>query len=112
MVTARERGLLLYIIKHCNRIINKIDGVDIDTFNTDEDIQEIVCFNVFQIGELTKSLSKEFVQEYNGVPWSKIAGMRDRIGHGYGTIEMKRVYQTATTDIVPLKDYCKEILNN
>ena len=53
-----------------------------------------------------------FVQEYNGVPWSKIAGMRDRIGHGYGTIEMKRVYETATTDIVPLKDYCKEILNN
>lgn len=111
MLTIKEKGVLLYIIKHCNRIIEKIDGVNEQLFYESKDIQEIVCFNIFQIGELAKNLSVEFVKEYNKVPWNLIKGMRDRIGHGYGTIQMDRVWKTAINDIVPLKDYCKEILD-
>lgn len=44
------------------------------------------------------------------VPWRQIKGMRDKVAHGYGTIDMDRVWDTVLNDINPLLKYCKEIL--
>ena len=111
MLSLKEKGIMLYIIKHCKRIEEKIEGTTKETFDNDTDIQEIICFNIFQIGELAKNLSQEFVSTYNQMPWKSIKGMRDRIGHGYGTIEMNRVWETAISDIKPLRKYCEKIIN-
>lgn len=111
MLTVKEKGLLLSIIKHCNRIESKMASLTRAVFNEDEDIREIVCFNIFQIGELAKNFSPEFVKEYGGVTWKHIKGMRDKIGHGYDTIDLDRIWDTAMDDIRPLKNYCKDILD-
>lgn len=110
MVSVKERGLLLHIIEHCNRISSKMTGIDINSFSKDEDVQEIVCFNLLQIGELVKKLPDGFIKKYTGIPWNKIAGMRDIIAHGYGSIRLEDVYRTTAMDIEPLKIYCEEIL--
>ena len=34
-------------------------------FSLNDDIKEVVCFNLFQIGELANGLSIEFMKEYN-----------------------------------------------
>lgn len=112
MLSVKDKGLLLHIIDHRNRILKKIDGLSKQNFDSDEGIQEIICFNIFQIGELTKKLSKDFIQTYSKMPWSDIKGMRDVIGHGYGTIKMDDVWKTATEDIEPLKNYCEEIIDS
>ena len=112
MVSIKERGILLCVIKHCIRVEETIVGVEENQFSNDKNLQDIICFNIFQIGELTKQLSQEFVSQYNGVPWQKIKGMRDIIGHGYGTIKMNRVWETASKDIKPLHEYCNSLLKN
>ena len=112
MLDIKEKGLLLSIIKHCEKIENKMASLDREAFDSDEDIREIVCFNIFQIGELAKNFTREFIKEYNGIPWGQIKGMRDKIGHGYGTINLEKVWLTALNDIVPLHSYCKEIIEN
>ena len=81
-----------------------------EKFDKDEDIREIICFNIFQIGELAKNFEPEFVKKYDGVPWKHIKGMRDKIGHGYGTLDLDKIWDTATQDIKLLNEYCKEIL--
>ena len=106
MVGTKDRGLLLYIISHCKRIEEKTNGLTKEQFYKNIDIQEIVCFNIFQIGELAKNLSLEFIISHNKIPWKNIKGMRDRIGHGYGTIKLEDVWNTAINDITPLKDFC------
>lgn len=111
MVSVREKGLLLHIIKHCKRIESKIQCVNRDEFFENDDLQEIVCFNIFQIGELDKRFSSDFISEHDGVPWDKIKGMRDIIAHGYGTIRLEDVYRTTIMDIELLELYCKEIIN-
>ena len=75
-----------------------------------DDIKEVVCFNLFQIGELANGLSVEFIKEYNKIPWKQIIGMRNRIVHGYDTINLEIVWNTAIESIPELKEYCKEIL--
>lgn len=112
MLDMRTKGVLLNIIKHCERIEDKSRGIDEAVFITNEDVKEIICFNLFQIGELAKKLDTDFINTYSKVPWNNIKGMRDRIVHGYGSINMNRVWATATTDITPLREYCEKIIDN
>ena len=111
MLSTKDKGRLLQIVKHCRRIEEKITNIDRDEFDINDDIKEIVCFNIFQIGELAKGLSDELVNKYNDMPWKQIKGMRDRIGHGYETIDVDIVWNTAKVNIKELENYCKEILN-
>ena len=109
MLSVKDKGLLLHIVDHCLRVEETVSGISREAFDNSKDIKDIVCFNIFQIGELAVHLSPEFAIEYHGVPWEKIRGMRNRIGHGYGTIDWDRVWYTATNDINPLRDYCESI---
>ncbi len=110
MLGVKDRGILLQIIKRCNRIIEKISDINETEFALNDDIEEVICFNLFQIGELANGLSVEFVKEYNKIPWKQIIGMRNRIVYGYDTINLEIVWNTANESILELKDYCKNIL--
>ena len=112
MLSVKEKGILLCVIEHCKRIEEKIIGASKETLNDNKDIEEIVCFNILQIGELVKGLSPDFVQKYPKIPWNKIKGMRDVVAHGYGTIDLNRVWKTASEDVKPLKEYCETIIRN
>ena len=104
MLDVKDKGRLSQIIKHCLKIEKKMSDVTLEDFEDDEDLREIICFNIFQIGELTK--------KYNEVPWKEIKGMRDVIGHGYGTIDVEIVYNTTKDNISVLSKYCEKILED
>ena len=82
MLGVKDKGILLQIIKRCNRVIEKVSNVNII----------------------------EFAKEYNKIPLKQIIGMRNRIVHGYDTINLEIVWNTANESIPELKSYCKEIL--
>ena len=48
MLNIKDKGRLIQIIKHCERIEEKIKGQDLESFNNDIDLREVVCFNIFQ----------------------------------------------------------------
>ena len=110
MLEVKDRGILLQIIKRCNRVIEKVSNISVTDFSLNDDIKEVVCFNLFQLGELANGLSVEFLKEYNKIPWKQIIGMRNRIVHGYDTINLEIVWNTAIESIPELKKYCNEIL--
>ena len=111
MLGVKDKGILLQIIKRCNRVIVKVSNINENEFALNDDIKEVVCFNLFQIGELANCLSVEFINEYNKIPWKQIIGMRNRIVHGYDTINLEIVWNTANESIPELKSYCKKILS-
>lgn len=110
MLTIKGKGLLLNIIKHCDKILQKINGIEKYSFYENEDIIEIICFNIMQIGELAKHFSNDFTAKNNEVPWKQIKGMRDMVAHDYGTVDIDIVWGTATKDIKELRKYCDKIL--
>ena len=110
MLEVKDKGILLQIIKRCNRVIEKVSSISETDFSLNDDIKEVICFNLFQIGELANGLSVEFLKEYNKIPWKQIIGMRNRIVHGYDTINLEIVWNTAIESIPDLKKYCNEIL--
>ena len=110
MLTVKEKGILLYMIEYCKRIEGKASISSRQTLDEDKDITEIICFNILQIGELAKGLSDDFINTYKEVPWKSIKGMRDKVAHGYGTIDLDQVWQAAANDIKPLREYCERII--
>lgn len=110
MLSIKDKGILLQIIKRCTRVIDKLTDINEEEFSLNDDIKEVVCFNLFQIGELANGLSNDFIKKYNVIPWKQIVGMRNRIVHGYDTINLEIVWNTATDSIPNLKNYCEEIL--
>lgn len=87
---------------------NKLKLEDLDE---DEDITQVICFNLIQIGELVKKFDEEFLNMYNRIPWKEIKGMRDIVVHGYGTISLDKVWTTARKDVPKLCSYCIKIIN-
>lgn len=112
MICIKDKGLLTVIINHCLRIEEKTKNLSKEEFINDEDVKDIVCFNILQIGELAKNFSDELISRYKNVPWKQIKGMRDRIVHRYDSIDFNRIWLIVTEDIKPLHHYCIEILNN
>ena len=52
MLGVKDKGILLQIIERCNRVTSKVSNITEAEFSRNDDVKEVVCFNLFQIGEL------------------------------------------------------------
>ena len=88
----KKKELYITSLSIVKELKKKIINIDREVFDKSEDIKEIVCFNILQIGELAKGFDKSFLSKYNKMPWKDIKGMRDWVAHGYGTIDWSDVW--------------------
>ncbi|WP_322743710.1 HepT-like ribonuclease domain-containing protein [Vasconcelosia minhoensis] len=51
------------------------------------------------VGEAVKRLSPELRQQHSEIPWSAIAGMRDKLIHDYDEVDVQRVWLTLQRSI-------------
>ena len=61
------------------------------------------------IGEAAKNLSKEVRSKHKEIPWKDIAGMRDKLIHGYFGIKWELVWQTVKNKIPEIKKHLLKI---
>ena len=110
MLSVKEIDILERIVEFCKRIEGKMANVTKKTFENDQDLNDIVCFNIMQIGDVANKLSQAFVKKYDQQPWCDIVGMRNVIVHGYGSLEESEMWVCASKEIKPLREYCETIL--
>ena len=53
----------------------------------------------YYFSEESRKLSDSFKAEHNSVPWSALVGLRNRIVHDYGNVDLTVVYDTLSVDI-------------
>jgi uncharacterized protein with HEPN domain len=62
------------------------------------------------IGEAATHVPQEEREKYQSIPWEQIIGLRNRLIHGYDSVDMSIVWQIITTDLPPLVTELKRIL--
>lgn len=90
------------ILDAVEKIERYTDEMNYDQFVEDEKTVDAVLRNFEVIGEAAKNVPADVRQEYDDVPWSEMAGMRDKLIHGYATIELEIVWLTVEKEIPEL----------
>lgn len=91
------------------RNIQKGEGIDREGFLENSLIQDGVVRQLEIIGEAAKKLSQEFRNKYPQNPWKDMAGMRDKLIHGYFGVDLDAVWDTVKNDIPNLKEEMRKI---
>jgi uncharacterized protein with HEPN domain len=99
-------------LEACEHIIEFINDVNFEAFNKSRLIQSAVIRELGIIGEAAKNLTEEIRYKHNNIPWKKIAGMKDKLTHGYFTVDLKEVWNTSEKDIPILMNNIKDILKS
>ena len=82
-----DRDALHDIRDAAQLILDYTRGMDFEAFRSNQLVGDAVVRRFEIIGEATKRLSSELRQRYPLVPWDEMAGMRDRVIHGYDAID-------------------------
>ena len=64
------------------------------------------------IGEAAKRIPEQVRQRYPDIPWKGMAGMRDRIIHGYDNVDLQIVWDVVKRDIPQLKPKIELLLQD
>ena len=101
------------IIQYINEIAITVQKYDLDYIKLTDDfiVKNAISMCILQIGELVGKLSNEFINTYNAMPWKDIRAMRNIAAHNYGEIDLEVLWETVSTDVPILKEYCEKILN-
>jgi uncharacterized protein with HEPN domain len=63
------------------------------------------------IGEATKNLSSEIRDAHPEIPWSSMAGLRDRVVHGYFVVDYKIIWGVLQDDIPEIEPKVRALIN-
>ena len=88
-------------------ITNHMENVDIEELNANELLLDSMLFRMIQISENARRLTDEFKQTREDIPWNSLYGLRNRIVHDYGNVDLNIVFETLKTDIPDLLELLK-----
>jgi len=94
-----------------NLIESYLQNKDYKDFKNNRMLQDAVIREIEIIGEAAKNVSADFRKKYPDIPWRSIAGMRDKLIHGYFGVDLGAVWDTAIKDLPRLKRMLMSILN-
>lgn len=100
------------IIKAIDDIFSFTQGMDEIAFTTDRRTLYAVIHALEIIGEATKRLPQAVQARHPQVPWRFMARMRDRVIHGYDTVDPAIVWQTITQDLLPTRTLLNDVLSH
>ena len=83
-------------------IVLHMRNIDIKEFSTNEILLDSMLFRMIQISENARKLSDEYKQQCNNIPWNALYGLRNRIVHDYGNVDLRVVFDTLKHDIPEL----------
>jgi uncharacterized protein with HEPN domain len=89
-----------------------VENVTFDEFVVNDEKVYAVMQALQIIGEAAKMIPPTARKRYPQIPWREVAGMRDKLPHGYFTVDVRRLWQTVQDDLPPLQRVIEQMLSD
>ena len=99
-----------HILDEVDFILSQIPEMDYDSFTRNPTVKRAFVRSLEIIGEAAKKIPDNIKLMQPDIEWRKVAGMRDRLIHGYFGVDYTIVWDVATTKLVDLRSKLKELL--
>jgi uncharacterized protein with HEPN domain len=90
--------------------MDQTQGLEKEAFLRDETLKRAFVRSLEIIGEAVKQLPDEIKQRHSRLEWRAMAGMRDRLIHGYFGVDYDIVWDVVTNKIPELQQTVEHIL--
>jgi len=106
------REYLRHILAEAEYLLASSRNLSRESFLADETLNRAFVRSLEIIGEAAKKLPDEFRTKHPDAEWRAMAGMRDRLIHGYFGVDYELVWDVVRTKIPQLKREIESILNS
>ena len=111
-MSERDISLLLGdMLESALKIKRYVEGMDYESFISDEKTVDAVVRNFEIIGEAANRIDPDFKIRYPELGWKRIRGFRNRIIHEYFGIDFEIVWTIIEEDIDNLIDWLEVLVN-
>lgn len=94
-----DRYYIERILVDSKFIVEHMKDVEIKQLEDNELLLDSMSFRLIQIQENSKKLTDGYKSKHKTIPWIDIAGLRNRIVHDYGNVDLSIIYNTLKNDI-------------
>jgi uncharacterized protein with HEPN domain len=106
---AADAATLRDVITACSWVMEYTRGLSRADLNHNHQLLSACCYQIAVIGEAVKRLSPAVRDQHPEIPWRDIAGMRDRLIHGYDSVDVDELWKTSVEDIPLLTEQVRRI---
>lgn len=103
---------LRHIMAEADYIVAQSADLERDEFLADETLKRAFVRSIEIIGEATKHVPDKFRQQHLEFEWRAMAGMRDRLIHGYFGVDYELVWDVAINKVPLLRDQLVNLLRD
>ena len=105
------RFLVMDMIDCVGKILEFIKDHSFEKFIADKRTYDAVIRNLEILGEAANRMPDYFMNEHVEIEWNKIIGTRNRIIHGYDSIDDKIIWDIVKNDLPNLKSKLESLLS-
>lgn len=95
----RDQASIEDIVLACREVARFIQTMNQGRFVQNSLVSSGVVRQLEIVGEAVKRLSRSFREQHPELPWKDMAGMRDRLIHGYDEVDLDLVWHFAHEEI-------------
>jgi uncharacterized protein with HEPN domain len=106
----RDVLLLTEMIEAAEQAQSLADGVTVSDLEADRQRRDALLWNFTVLGEAAGQLSDEIKAQFPQVAWQQPARLRNRIVHGYWSIDMDVLHTTATQQLAGFVATLRQVL--